>query len=250
MEVLTQLESSRIKEIKPSRHENDGLSIPSFEQKALVSEKTDNQNGDISLSPLKHDVPEFTKKELNSNDTNDVVKNDKSETFEDKKDGEPLSSYDERLKNTPLEGERGHWEGERGESTYIPAEGSEIKDILDKHEQDGVNYKDGIPDFSPFSESTVEIDNMTDRRLGKDGNFDQADQKCAEQWNNEGRDGKVDWTKEDVQQWREDNGYSWHECNDRKTCQLIPTEVNDYFGHLGGVAECKKANQEGSKFDE
>ena len=38
-----------------------------------------------------------------------------------------------------------------------------------------------------------------------------------------------------------------------KTCDLIPTEVNDYFGHLGGVAECKKRDTgelSGGEFDE
>ena len=38
-----------------------------------------------------------------------------------------------------------------------------------------------------------------------------------------------------------------------KTCDLVPTEVNDYFGHLGGVAECKKrdaAQDAGGDFDE
>ena len=38
-----------------------------------------------------------------------------------------------------------------------------------------------------------------------------------------------------------------------KTCDLVPTEVNDYFGHLGGVAECKKrdaAQDIGGEFDE
>ena len=80
---------------------------------------------------------------------------------------------------------------------------------------------------------------MTGKRHGKGGNFEQCDEKCAEQWNKEGKDGKTDWTARDVQKWREENSYSWHERNDMKTCDLIPTEVNDYFGHLGGVAECK-----------
>jgi hypothetical protein len=38
-----------------------------------------------------------------------------------------------------------------------------------------------------------------------------------------------------------------------KTCDLIPTEVNDYYGHLGGVAERKKrdtAQNIGGDFDE
>ena len=30
---------------------------------------------------------------------------------------------------------------------------------------------------------------------------------------------------------------TWHELNDVKTIQLVPTEVNGKFGHLGGVRE-------------
>ena len=66
---------------------------------------------------------------------------------------------------------------------------------------------------------------------------------AAEQWNAEARDGKTDWTARDVANWRRENHYSWHECNDRKTCQLVPTKVNDYFGHLGGVGECNIAEK-------
>ena len=83
-------------------------------------------------------------------------------------------------------------------------------------------------------------------------NFRQCDEKCAEQWNKEGRDGRTDWTARDVKEWRQANGYSWHERNDMKTCDLVPTQVNAYFGHLGGVSECKKrdAGNGGSDFDE
>lgn len=160
-----------------------------------------------------------------------------------------FSTYDERLKQTPKEdSDRGEWEGERGESKFIPND-QEIKDILKKYGLDGITYKDGIPDFSEVSEATVIIDNMTENRAE---NFKQCDEKCAEQWNKEARDGRTDWTARDVAQWRKENGYSWHERNDMKTCDLVPTKINDYFGHLGGVAECKKrdAASNGGDFDE
>lgn len=176
-----------------------------------------------------------------------------SRAIADTKENQYQSTYKERVDRTPSEqSERGVWTGERGESTYIPSD-KEIKQLLEKYGLEGIEYKDGIPDFSKCSECTVEIDNMTDKRYGKDGNFAQCDEKCAEQWNKEGRDGKNDWTARDVQEWREKNGYSWHERNDMKTCDLVRTEVNDYFGHLGGVAECKKrdaAQNVGDDFDE
>lgn len=161
-----------------------------------------------------------------------------------------FSSYDERLRQTPKEdSDRGEWDGERGESKFIPYD-QEIKDILAEYGLDGIVYKDGIPDFSEVSESTVEIDNMTENRAE---NFKQCDEKAAEQWNKEGRDGRTDWTARDVAQWRKENGYSWHERNDMKTCDLVPTKINDYFGHLGGVSECKKrdaVDNDGGDFDE
>ena len=77
---------------------------------------------------------------------------------------------------------------------------------------------------------------MTDNRAI---NFRQCDEKCTEQWNEENRDGKSDWTGRDIQEWRKENEYSWHECNDTKTCQLLPRKIHEYFTHLGGVSECK-----------
>lgn len=160
-----------------------------------------------------------------------------------------LSSYEERLKQTPREdGERGDWSKERGESDFTP-KNEEIKESLAEYGKESITYKDAIPDFSEVSEATVEIDDMTDNRAD---NFRQCDEKCAEQWNKEGRDGRTDWTARDVKEWRQENEYSWHERNDMKTCDLVPTKINDYFGHLGGVAECKKRDMEngGGDFDE
>ena len=160
------------------------------------------------------------------------------------------STYEERIQQTPREvSDRGEWTGVRGESKYIPSD-AEVKAILDKYNLDGIEYKDGIPDFSECSEATVEIDDMSDQRHK---NFEQCDQKCADQWNEEKRDGRSDWTPRDVAEWRAKNGYSWHERNDMKTCDLVPTKINDYFGHLGGVSECRKRDaqsDEGDEFDE
>lgn len=184
---------------------------------------------------------DFFTKEMNQETSEGKEANEEEEYF---------STYDERLRQTPKEdSDRGEWERERGESKFVPYD-QEIIDILAEYGLDGIVYKDGIPDFSEVSESTVEIDNMTENRAE---NFKQCDEKCAEQWNKEGRDGRTDWTARDVAQWRKENGYSWHERNDMKTCDLVPTKINDYFGHLGGVSECKKrdaADNNGGDFDE
>lgn len=147
-----------------------------------------------------------------------------------------LSSYSERISHTPNEdGKRGDWTGVRGESDFIPND-SDIKGILEKYGVDKITYKDAVPDFSKVSEATVEIESMSETRAE---NFNQCDEKCAEQWNKENRSERNDWTAREVKEWRRENGYTWHERNDMKTCDLIPTKINDYFRHLGGVAECK-----------
>lgn len=159
------------------------------------------------------------------------------------------STYDERIKQTPREdSDRGEWSGDRGESDFIPNE-EDVQDILNHYDKDSITYTDAIPDFSEVAESTVEIENMTENRVD---NFRQCDEKCAVQWNENTRDGRTNWTGRDIKEWRQENGYSWHERNDMKTCDLVPTKVNDYFGHLGGVSECKKRDAENgeSDFDE
>ncbi len=159
------------------------------------------------------------------------------------------SSYEERIKQTPREdGDRGEWSGERGESEFTPNDEG-VCNILERYDKSSISYEDAIPDFSEVAESTVEIDNMTENRVD---NFRQCDEKCAEQWNMESRNDRTDWGARDVKEWRQENGYSWHERNDMKTCDLVPTEVNDYFGHLGGVSECRKRDAEkgGNEFDD
>lgn len=197
--------------------------------------------------------------ELPHIESGQYLKEASKETFDSGREVEELpqietdnpyySTYEERLKQTPSEeSERGDWTGKRGESEFIPND-KEVQDILCQYEKENVAYEDAIPDFSDVSESTVEIDNMTDNRPN---NFRQCDEKCAERWNIEGHNGKDDWTAREVSQWRKENGYSWHERNDMKTCDLVPTKVNDYFGHLGGVSECRKrdAGNTGGEFDE
>ncbi len=116
--------------------------------------------------------------------------------------GKYNSTLEERIKRTPKENAiRGMWTGNRGESWYIPTNKS-IIDILHIFELEGILYKAGIPDFSVCAKVTVSIENMNEIRR--------------------------------------ENGYTWHERNDMVICDLVPTKINRFFGHLGGVSECKK----------
>lgn len=168
------------------------------------------------------------------------------------------SSYKERLDRTPsIENPNGKWSGDRGESMFIPT-ADRVREILRNKGLEGINYKDGIPDFNPISEAKVTIQGMSQHRLSQMGengerivgNYEKADTECAKAWNLEQRDGKDDWTHQDVKKWREVNEYTWHEHNDMKTCSLVPTEVHKVCSHLGGVSEIKNILNQIGGFDD
>ena len=139
------------------------------------------------------------------------------------------SSYEERVKNTPKN--QGKWSNnQRGESTFISDKSGEVRKYLDEAGVSGVEYKNGIPDFSPFSKGEVRLRNMTNDRKA---NFSSADEMLAEKWSTP----EKKWTAEDIAYWREDNKYTWHELNDLETIQLVPSKINSIFKHLGGVGE-------------
>ncbi|WP_204741476.1 RHS repeat-associated core domain-containing protein [Intestinimonas butyriciproducens] len=155
------------------------------------------------------------------------------------------SSLDERIKVTPPEtSKNGYWTGERGQSVFI-SEDIRVKSILEEMGVEGVVYKDGMPDFSKFAIGEVKINNMTNMREsigGRPGNYEQADAALAEIWSSYGEC----WTAQDVQKWRTDNLYTWHELNDMETMQLIPSAINHpIFRHLGGVGEYNISRRKG-----
>lgn len=148
------------------------------------------------------------------------------------------STYKERIDRTPSSIEQGTWEGERGESNFRPSS-PEALEKMDELGVDSIPYRNGIVDFSDVAKESVKID-MVDYRQGKGGNFEQCDTRLAEKWNNEGFAGKTDWSPRDIADWRKENSYTWHERNDMKTCDLVPTSIHESCRHLGGVAECKR----------
>lgn len=165
------------------------------------------------------------------------------------------TDYSERLKCTPIDPKYGHWEGERGESKFIPSpeteKGRAAISKLAEYGMDGIEFKNCEPDFSKCSEGTVRIENMTENRPS---NFAQADIKLAEQWNNEMREGRNDWKDKDVEEFRKSNNLSWHECCDTKTMNLVSRDIHgadtSVFLHSGGVAECRARDHVGGEFDE
>ncbi len=148
----------------------------------------------------------------------------------------------------PIDGHGGHWDGERGNSTWYPnrddVPGNPLfnpdklswGEILDKYGIDGIPFKNGEPDFSQVSKGTVEIDNFSENRYGKGGNFDQAAEKLAEERG---------CTPDEVKDWMKENRYTWHERSDCKTMDKVPTEVHGNVRHEGGISEIRNVGSEG-----
>ena len=143
------------------------------------------------------------------------------------------------VSNCPIEGHNGHWDGERGNSVWYPdkdevpknpqtnPDGLSWKEILEKYGIDGIQFENGFPNFSEIAKGEVEIEDFTDDR---DLNFTQADEKLAD---------KLGCEPEDVEKWRKENKYTWHECSDCKTMQLVPREVHGNISHSGGISVYK-----------
>ncbi|MCC8152374.1 MAG: HNH endonuclease [Lachnospiraceae bacterium] len=143
-------------------------------------------------------------------------------------------------KNSRLPRNGGEWTGTAGNSDWIPDEdvipgdrngtNPEHKtwdEIKDQYEFEKIPFLDGEPDFSEVSKGQVEIDDFTEDR---DANFDQADERLAEQ---------LGCDPEQVAKWRQENRYTWHECRNCSTMQLVPTEVHGNISHSGGISEYK-----------
>ena len=163
----------------------------------------------------------------------------------------PYSSLNKRFDQTPVDDEWGHWSGDRGESEYIYDRSKTIRISEDRYVTveagTKVTYRNCVPDFSPYQEAQVTIPSMTNSRLH---NFNQADKALAELWTKTQYNGRS-WTAQQVKAYRTSNGLTWHEMNNMESMQLVPTEVNAGFGHLGGVAEYNAmVGQEGAtEFD-
>lgn len=156
----------------------------------------------------------------------------------------PIDRVNENANNNRLP-RTGEWSGEVGNSEWKPdredvpnsanEDGKTWGEILDKHGIDGIPFNDGEPDFSEVSKGTVEIDDFSTKRFGAGGNFDQADQKMAEQRG---------CTVEEVQKWRAENDYTWHEKQDCKTMQKVPRDVHHNVPHTGGISILKNKQAE------
>lgn len=159
------------------------------------------------------------------------------------KHGTPYSTYKQRIAQTPKDGNGGRWSGKRGESDFIldqplDCDGVQIPKIT---------YKNCVPDFSGYQIAKVDIASMTNSRSL---NFKQADELLSKLWTKIKHQGKT-WTARDIELYRTQHRLTWHEMNNMETMQLVPTDLNARFGHLGGVGEYNAmiAGKGGGDFD-
>ena len=147
----------------------------------------------------------------------------------------------ERSLRLPRNG--GIWDGAIGNSKWIPAEDAvpgsrngtnpehkSWSQINECYHFEGIPFSHGEANFSEVGKGSVEIEDFSDDR---GANFDQADEALALQRG---------CAPEEVAQWRKENHYTWHECNDCKTMQKVPSEVHGNIPHSGGISVYKAAN--------
>lgn len=144
----------------------------------------------------------------------------------------------------------GAFDGERGNSNFVPNDnyipskrkgqtltnpsGKSLKEIFDDNKIENIPFRDNYPDFSKVSKGTVEI-NMTEKRYNTDGNFTQADEKLAQE---------KGCTPRQVREWRKENNYTWHECEDKKTMQKVPNTIHGNIPHDGGISIIKREKEQ------
>ncbi|ASY66743.1 hypothetical protein SJ05684_b57610 (plasmid) [Sinorhizobium sojae CCBAU 05684] len=136
-----------------------------------------------------------------------------------------------KYKNIPREGK---WSGEPGNSKWTPEPGSEAERALKDYGQDGVQYRNGKPDFSPFLKNgpdgqpvQTRIPDMQGNHAGGTGDFGQARDAMAEKYGS--------WNATKMER-----GYTWHHNEDTSTMQLVDRRIHGtrYGGgaHSGGAS--------------
>lgn len=227
--------------------DNNGIK-EEIEQNESTSAEENLQISESDLENVKNDI------EVSSSDTEgklsinvkDIKKIENEQKVNPDDSREVRDYYTKKEKMDFAGHSAGKWDGEVGNSEFHPDDSGARKN-LEKYGQRGIEYRNGNPDFSKVCEATVKIENMTSNRPL---NFRQAYKKIAEKWSNELKDGRTNWTSRDVKNWKKENHYDLHECADMKTMNLVPHDIHMACKHIGGVAECKLAENKEVKYDE
>lgn len=169
---------------------------------------------------------------------------------------------DHRSNNADFENERDRkisrtpnrhvsWTGERGDSKAVATEdglneyfdGKEsdiliFNEQLSKHGVDGIEYKDGEPDFTPVSEYSCPVPEGT---LTGDynKNVPKIHEILAKSMNERAFQGRTDWTKNSVKEYCASNWLALHESPTGEI-QLVHSYIHGLFTHEGLRAKIRR----------
>lgn len=181
------------------------------------------------------DIEQIDVDEPNSSEMKRLSDVDESELY---------SSRETRISQAQLSD--GIWSGEPGNSELTPND-PDVIDTMSRFGESKVKYDNGVVDFSPFSRETVSINITPDIETNRSNAY----KAVADKWNEQAKDGRTDWTRRDVADWKQSENLEFHECSDMKTCQFVPADIHQACKHTGGryEAKCKEMLEDGGGFD-
>lgn len=162
----------------------------------------------------------------------EVVRDDKYWNTIDKYGSTPK----ERLDQTPIN--NGEWSGERGESKWT----STIPDVQEQYKKyniDGIEYKDGLPDFAPVSQFDHQLpEKPVDLVTAKDADqFDACNNALKKYVEDNPKEAKAKFNEKQLTQINaglKPSGFTWHHSVQRGKMELVPTRIHQNSGHYGG----------------
>lgn len=211
-------------------------------EKMEVSDTPDNNDFNPDKLIDREAVDNTNEEKCHESDSSDEPN---TERISDVDEGELHSSREKRIEMAKRS--KGAWSGEPGNSELTPND-AKAKATMEKYGETSIRYKDGVPDFSPFSLETVTIDITPDI----EDNRKRAYKAVADKWNSIAKEGKTNWRPRDVAKWKKAKNLDMHECSDMKTVQFVPAEIHQAAKHTGGrhEAKCKENAHNVGGFDE
>lgn len=149
--------------------------------------------------------------------------------------------YKARIDRTPIND--GKWigpdgmEGVRGESKWVP-ENPEVQKELAKYGVDGIEYKDGFPDFTPVSRFSFDL-HETEYKLSNSKQFEICNDALQGQYDMQPEDfqNMAKEQQEDIEYGIQPEGYTWHHDTEAEgRMKLVPTKIHASCRHSGGRA--------------
>ncbi len=140
------------------------------------------------------------------------------------------------------------------------------KKFLKKKKLEGIEYTNNEPNFEQVALETVDITlkNSSQPQTAKQGfgheaklpsdqvkqidSIALADYILAKRWGKIKKDGFNTWTAASVRQYREANGYVWHQRSNGVIMDLIPIEIAEYFSYTNNIDFEKEATLKMPKF--